>query len=455
MSESTAKRWGIVGGGMLGMTLALRLRQAGHDVTILEGADQLGGLAATWELGDIVWDKHYHVILLSDSYLRPLLEEIGLADEFAWVETKTGCYTDGVLYSVSNTIEFLRFPPLRLIDKLRLGWTIFYSSRINNWRKLENTTVEDFLVRHSGRRTFDEFWLPLLRSKLGNNYRKASAAFIWAIIQRLYAARRTGLKKEMFGYVRGGYARILDQFASVIDAAGIETRLGSPVSAVAAQEGGVRVVVGDEAMHFDRVVVTTAAPIAARLIEGLSAEDVARMEGIEYQGIVCASVLLDRPLTEFYVTNITDDWVPFTGVIGMSSLVDKKEFHGRDLVYLPKYTTRDDPIKNMSDAEVEDSFLGALERMYEGFDRSQVVEFKISRVRYVLPLSTLGYSTRVPPQATSVPGVYAVNSSHILNGTLNVNETVQLAEHAIPLLLADTNPAEPATPRQPQIREVP
>jgi hypothetical protein len=37
---------------------------------------------------------------------------------------------------------------------------------------------------------------------------------------------------------------------------------------------------------------------------------------------------------------------------------------------------------------------------------------------------------------TSVPGLHIVNSAHIVNGTLNVNETVQLAERALPQLLA-------------------
>jgi hypothetical protein len=32
---------------------------------------------------------------------------------------------------------------------------------------------------------------------------------------------------------------------------------------------------------------------------------------------------------------------------------------------------------------------------------------------------------------TSLPGVYAVNSAHILKGNLNVNETIQIAESAI------------------------
>jgi protoporphyrinogen oxidase len=115
------------------------------------------------------------------------------------------------------------------------------------------------------------------------------------------------------------------------------------------------------------------------------------------------------------------------------------------LVYLPRYTSEGDPATTWSDAEVERRFLDALERMYPSFDRDRVETFQISRVRYVLPLSTLGYSTTVPGIATSVPGIFTVNSSQIVNGTLNVNETVQLAERAArDLLAADAKPARAA-----------
>jgi len=53
-------RWGIVGGGFLGMTLAHRLARHGQDVTLFEAAPALGGLASAWSLGDVVWDRHYH-----------------------------------------------------------------------------------------------------------------------------------------------------------------------------------------------------------------------------------------------------------------------------------------------------------------------------------------------------------------------------------------------------------
>ena len=43
--------WGIVGGGLLGMTLAHRLRQRGEHVTLFEAGESLGGLASAWSLG--------------------------------------------------------------------------------------------------------------------------------------------------------------------------------------------------------------------------------------------------------------------------------------------------------------------------------------------------------------------------------------------------------------------
>jgi protoporphyrinogen oxidase len=423
-------RWGIVGGGMLGMTLALRLARAGHEVVLYEGAPVLGGLASTWQLGPVRWDRHYHVTLMSDTWLRTLLAELNLEDDLRWVETKTGCYSDGRLYSVSNTVEFLRFPALGIVDKIRLGATIFYASKIRDWERLEGIHVEDWLIRWSGRRTFERFWLPLLRAKLGDNYRQTSAAFIWAVIQRLYAARRSGMKQEMFGYVAGGYARILARFGQVVGELA-DVRLDSRVSRIAAGASGITVTQSDGTDElFDRVAVTAPAPVAARIVEGLTEAEIARLRGIDYQGIVCASLLLTRPLADYYVTNITDAGIPFTGVIEMTALVDPQEFGGHSLVYLPRYVTADDEFLTLDDDEVAEQFLAALERMYPHFDRGDVVAFQLSRVRHVLPIPRLHYSRDVPPITTSVPGVFLVNSTQIVNGTLNVNETVQLAERA-------------------------
>jgi protoporphyrinogen oxidase len=131
----------------------------------------------------------------------------------------------------------------------------------------------------------------------------------------------------------------------------------------------------------------------------------------------------------------------------MSVLVDRAELSGHSLVYLPKYFAAGDPILHQSDEEIEAKFITALLRMYPHLKREDLLAFKISRVRNVFPLPTLGYSEHVPAMETSLPGVFIVNSSHILNGTLNVNEGIKLAEQALPKLLAAAQ-TKPAVLRQ-------
>ncbi len=451
----------IIGSGFLGLTLALRLNESGNDVTVFESGPEIGGLAGAWQIGDITWDKHYHVTLFSDAHTRHLVEEIGLGDEFNWVETKTGFFTDGKLVSMSNTLEFLKFPPLDLMSKIRLGATIFYASRVKNWKALEKITVRDWLVKLSGRKTFEKIWKPLLKAKLGEAYKETSAAFIWATIQRMYAARNSGLKKEMFGYVRGGYSSVLKRFGGVLEDKGVEIRVDSRVEKIEkSSDGKIRIFTGEQTEstetkeketenqvaaapkqnleppdsgirstfnQFDRVILTCPAGIATKILPQLSEPEKEKLESIKYQGIVCASVLTRKSLSQFYVTNVTDE-TPFTGIIEMSALVDKSELGGNALIYLPKYVAPDDELFERPDGEIEETFLTALEKMYPNFDRGDVIEFKVSRVRQVFPLPLLDYSATVPDVKTSLENVFIVNSAQITNGTLNVNETVQLAE---------------------------
>ena len=434
-SNSTSQKWAVLGGGILGMTLALRLTQQGHKVTLLESRPNLGGLADAWQIGDVTWDRHYHVTLMSDMHARELLGELELEDQMQWVETKTGFYTDGQLHSMSNTLEFLKFPPLRMIDKLRLGGTIFYAARVKNWKKLEDISVGDWLTKLSGRRTFEKMWLPLLRCKLGECWRETSAAFIWATIARMYAARRTGLKKEMFGYCRGGYANVLDKFTGKLRALGVEIHCNATAKSVrTAFDGRMTVQFADHDRVFDRVVSTLPTPVMSRVCPELNTTEKQLFDGVRYHGIVCASVLLSKSLSPYYVTNITDADYPFTAVIEMTSLVDKQEIDGNALIYLPRYVTPNDELFEKSDAEIEYEFLSGLQRMHPTLSLADVKAVRISRVRHVFALPTLGYSERLPPIVTSVRGLYSLNSSHIVNGTLNVNETIKLANDFVAAL---------------------
>lgn len=434
VSEAAGDRWAVVGGGMLGLATAWRLAERGARVTLLEAAPQLGGLTSCWSLGDVTWDRFYHVTLLSDTRLRALLAEINLEEEIRWVQTRTGFYCDGRLHSLSSSWEFLKFPPLSLLQKFRLGGTIFYASKLRDWQALERIAVADWLRKLSGRSTYEKIWLPLLKAKLGEAYQRTSAAFIWSYIDRMYKARRSGMKREMFGYVPGGYQRILQTLVVALAERGVEIVTASPVDEIVydSEPGGLRVRSGSGenqvTRRFDRVVTTVPSPIIANSCPQLTADERRRLASAEYLGVVCTSLLLDRPLGGYYVTNITDSWVPLTGVIEMGSIVAPEYLGGNYLVYLPRYLLADDPALAEPDESIHARCLETLEKIYPHFDRSQVRAIQTARAKYVMALPTLNYSQNLPPVVSSIPGLYLLNSAQITKGNLNVNETIEHVE---------------------------
>ncbi len=234
------------------------------------------------------------------------------------------------------------------------------------------------------------------------------------------------MSEERFGYVPGGAARIFDLVAHKLIDEGVKILGGTPVIAIQSS-GRQQVVVTEHGSEcFDRVVVTTAAPLAARLCLDLTDAERARLRKVRYQGVVCASMVLPKPLADYYLTYITDPGCPFTAVVEMSALVDRSEFGDKTLVYLPKYVSPDDPLFDAGDDELRDSWLPYLKRLYPKFDLADVEAFKVSRVRNVYAIPTLGYSREMPPTTTTIPALQLIGSANLPFSTLNIDDTLSL-----------------------------
>src|SRR5690606_23094020 len=325
---------GIVGAGMLGLTLGHRLARAGHTVEIFESGGQSGGLAAPHDYGSFVWDRYYHCILPQDQNLIRLLAELGLEDDLRWRTTGTGYYGKGVFHNMSGNKDFLAFPLLSLADKFRLGATIFYATRFADPYKLYRVTAKDWLTRTCGRKVYEVFWLPLLKAKFGPFHDQIAAVFIWAALTRLLGAGEGGANKENLGYVRGGYGAVLGKLEAWLASHGAKLRLDSPIAAARPGRGGEAACVletsGPEGecktFGFDQVFFTAPTSLAAKVSAPEFQPHIRRMAtdyptSGAYLGVICLVLVLKKPLTPYYVLNIGED-LGLTGVIEMTNLID-------------------------------------------------------------------------------------------------------------------------------------
>lgn len=420
---------GIIGAGITGLALAQRLTKEGHSVTVFERELQPGGLATYQDHGGFVFDRFYHVILPTDRYLISFIEDIGLGDKLCWRTTLTGFFVDRKTYSVSNAMEYLKFPPLSLWSKMRLAFTILYCSRINDWRRLEQTTVEEWLLKLSGRATYEKLWKPLLLAKLGENYRRVSAVFIWSYIKRMFSARDTSASREQMGHVWGGYKTVLDRLEKKIEEGGGRIKLGVTVERVsAATDHGVDISDDQGTEHFDKVVFTGPVNVLQQVVDSALVQVEHSGKDVEYLGVLCMALVTKVPLTPFYVLNIADEQVPFTGVIGMSTVVDTEETAGNYLTYLPKYMLSTDSEMRQPEEQVREDFLRGLRIMFPDLDDADIVSTRIHRAVKVQPLQVLNFSKIVPKTETRHSDFFILNTAQFVNNTLNNNEVIRAVD---------------------------
>ncbi|MFO0579490.1 MAG: FAD-dependent oxidoreductase [Polyangia bacterium] len=441
--QTGADRLVVVGGGVTGCVLAERLKQRFPlaQVTLLEGSPTLGGLSVRSEPDEIGWDRFYHVVTPQDRALIGWLGRLGIADRLRWRTAQTGFYTDGKLHPFNTPLDFLGFSPLNLVDKARLAATILYASRVRDGAPLESVTAADWLRKLAGERVYKKIWAPLLRAKLGSAADDAAAAFIWSTIRRLYATREGEGKSEQFGFISGGYAPVFQAAERYLEKLGVSVRKSARVQRVeeAGSDGALRVVTADGGeLLADRVVFTGPSRFLPAMCSGPRAPGVPdellrRAAGQRYLGVICMVLKLRRAISPYYVLNLTDDGLPFTGVIGLTTLVDPEEVGGHHLVYLPRYLPDDDPDFDKPDEAFYPPFMAAMQRIFarRGFHPDEVLLWRVFRSRFVSPIHVLNYDKlRLP--ITLVPRrLYLLNTGRVLGGTLNNSQMIEEAEQGL------------------------
>lgn len=435
----------IVGGGILGLTLAHRLAALGKPVDVLEAAPELGGLAATHDYGPFHWDRFYHVVLPTDRNLVGLVRELGLEGELRWKTTLTGYRSGGRTYDMNGNRDFLRFPLLRLADKARLAATVVYASRFADPWPLYRVTAKEWLTEWCGRRGYEVFWQPLLRAKFGPYEDRIAAVFIWASLTRLFGARSAATQQESMGYVRGGYRTILGGLRQALERRGANVRLGAPVRAVRPLGEGCELELAGGSVRYDQVFFTGPTRLARKVASDALLPHVERTErenptSAAYLGVACLVLALRRKLMPYYVLNIADADVEATGVIGMTNLVDPAEnTAGLELYYVPRYLDSEDDRLQAGDETLLAGLLDrGIRRVFPELRPEDVAYQGIHRARYVQPLPL------VRPQAILARGAprfvrrfQILNTSMLACATLNNNDVVGLVDEFVALNRAE------------------
>src|SRR3954469_2487681 len=146
-------RVAVLGAGVAGLVCAYRLSRAGHVCDVYERWPGLGGQAATLDVGGgVLLERYYHHLFTSDRHIAALYRELGMPDGIEWLPSKVGFFAAGDTHPFTTPLDLLRFRPLPLASRLRIGLAVV---RLQLFEKdvkpFEHVTAREWIERNMGK----------------------------------------------------------------------------------------------------------------------------------------------------------------------------------------------------------------------------------------------------------------------------------------------------------------
>jgi protoporphyrinogen oxidase len=422
----------IIGAGFGGMAAAFDLRKAGHEITIFESAEAVGGLASGFK--EPTWDwsveKFYHHWFQSDKSILGLIRELGWESQVIFPRPYTVLLDNGKWYPFDSITSALLFPGLGFgLDKIRFGLVGLYLRLTNNWLALEKYTADEWMMRWAGKNVYEKMWQPLLIGKFGPFYKDVNMAWMWARLK----ARTTRL-----GTFQGGFQRFADKFAERLRRMGVDIRLGARVKFIKrAAEGGLLIDAG-AIETFDKVLVTTSPGLLAKMCPDLPEHYLHGLLELKSMGAVVMVLSLSKKLSEqgFYWFNLPkSQGFPFLALVEHTNFVSPEHFGGDHILYAGDYLEQGHEYFSMTDQQLLDRFAPALQKINPACTRDWIKKVWVFKTNYAQPVPLVNHSRNVPPIETPIAGLYFASMSQVYPWDRGTNFAVEIGRRAARMMV--------------------
>jgi protoporphyrinogen oxidase len=431
VNNATPPHIGIVGAGFTGLAAAYDLVRQGVRVTLFESAEEIGGLAGSFQIEGVSLERFYHHWFNHDSHILGLIDDLGLSDHVLLRSTRTGMYYANRILRLSTPLDLLRFDPLPLLDRVRLGLLTLRARRVADWRPLERISAAEWLRKLGGERVYRVVWEPLLKGKFGDHADEVAAVWMWNKLKLRGGSRGKG-GGEQLAYFRGGFAALADQLSVRIRDRGGAVLTRCRVESLHVAHGrltGVRA--GGEDHALDGLLLTPALPIVADLLAPhVDAEYTEQLRQVRYLANVCQVFVLDRSLSDTYWVNVNDPGFPFVAVIEHTNFEPPETYGGRHIVYLSKYLPESAPMYAMDDEALLAFTVPHLKRMFPDFSPEWIVGHHVWRERFTQPLVGLEYSRQLPGSQTPLANVWLASMAQIYPEDRGTNYAIREGRRA-------------------------
>lgn len=427
------KNVAVIGAGPMGLMVAYELLKKGHQVTLYEKDDRIGGMTASFDFKGLEIERFYHFVCATDNPTFDLMKELGIYDKLKWKVTKMGFFYDGKLYKWGDPLSLLKFPKLNILEKFRYGLHVMYCKGIKDWRKLDKVACTPWLKKWVGERAYNILWKFLFSLKFDQYENDLSAAWLGTRIQRVGKSRKS-LFEEQMGYIERGSATLLTAMQIAIEKLGGQIKLKANITEVCADNNQITGVRIDEEMFtHDKVISTIPLPYVSRVVPTLDSATKEKIKAIKNVGVVCVLFKLKNAFTENFWMNTND---PRIGIPGLIEYTNLQEYDNH-VIYAPYYMSQQHEKFNWSDQQFVIEVTDYLKMIRPDFDANDILDTYVARYQFAQTVCTPNFYDKLPPMKSTIKNFYMADTAYYYPEDRSISESVALGKTLAKLAVED------------------
>ncbi|MBI5123408.1 FAD-dependent oxidoreductase [Candidatus Roizmanbacteria bacterium] len=422
----------ILGGGITGLTAAYYLAKKNHQVTLFEKEKILGGLAAGFKTNNWDWylERAYHHLFANDYDILNFAKEIGFNKIFFRFPETASLFNNGTILPLDTPLDFLRFPYLNIVDKLRAGIVIVFLKLSPFLSIYEKQTSQEFLKKTMGEKVWNILWQPLFRGKYGDYAGNIMASFIWARIKK---------RTKNLGYIEGGFQTLIDYVENKLKHLNVKILKNTSVEEIRKNKTKFNLTYTGRPSRickedFDLVISTLPTPILSKLTANIfTSEYLSQFNKLKYLHAITLILETDKPiLDKTYWLNISTPKIPIMGIVQHTNFIDKKNYGNKHIAYLGWYLKRDDKLMKMKDRELLNYVSPYLKQISDfGF---RISDFYVFRAPFAQPIFDKNFVKNKPDFITPVKNFFISNLDMTYPYDRGTNYAVKLGKEVTKLI---------------------
>ena len=447
-------RIGVVGGGLAGMAAALAAADGGAEVVLFERRPVLGGLTASIRHNGLSFDNGQHVFLRCCTAYRGFIDRIGATGQVFLQDrldvpvlapdgSRASIKRSGLPAPLHMAGSLGRYRHLSMRERVRLVRPALALRRLDpDDASLDGTCFGDWLADHGqSERAVDRLWnliaLPTLNVGAGEaSLGLATKVFRVGLLDRSDAGD-IGWAGVPLAELHGAIA------ARALEAAGIETVLGSPVGAIGRSPlGAFTVGSGARSVAVDAVILATPLRVSASIGASIgSAAGAREAERLGTSPIVNVHLVLDRKVTDLPLAACVGSPIQFV----FDRTVASGAKSGQCLVL--SLSAADSYIATGS-AELVSMFFEALCELFPAARQARLVDAIVTREKAATFRAVPGTGAFRPPTTTEVHGLFLAGAWCDTGWPATMESAVRSGHQAASQALALLSDASVGGPRQ-------